>query len=74
MHSLLISERNQQQIRIDPRPRATLIDRLAMRIGLWLLIWGTRNPDDDREANRLYLEREAREREWVKLQQLHRPY
>ncbi|WOF21610.1 hypothetical protein N8K70_09400 [Microbacterium betulae] len=30
-------------------PRTSTADRLAMRIGLWLLLWSTR-PSDDRES------------------------
>lgn len=75
MNSLLVSERTivQQQIEITPRQRASLLDRLAMRVGLWLLIWGTRSPDVDRAANEQFVDRQARELHWLRMQQLHRP-
>ncbi|PZU38991.1 MAG: hypothetical protein DI573_08365 [Microbacterium sp.] len=50
-------------------PRASLIDRAAMRIGLWLLLWGSRPVADtdavDRHRQREFLlaERERRDAE-----------
>lgn len=53
---------------LKPRPRATVLDRYAMRVGMWLLIWSTR-PVPDRERERLTheaaRERELRERRYL---------
>jgi hypothetical protein len=51
------------------KPRAALIDRAAMRVGLWLVLWGSRPVADtgalDRHRQREFLraERERREAE-----------
>ena len=50
-------------------PRATRLERLAMRVGMWLLIWSTRPlPDQDRERSDFELdrERELRERSYLR--------
>lgn len=76
MNSLLVPERTSglQPILTDSRMRATLLDRLAMRVGLWLIIRGTRSPDVDGDANQRHLERESRELHYLRLTQFHRPY
>lgn len=76
MNALLVPERTSdlQPILLERLPRASLADRIAMRVGLWLIRWGARSPDTDREANHRYLERGARELGHLRLIELHRPY
>ena len=42
-------------------PRTSLIDRIALHLGLWLLIWGTRTPRlaRDREIHSRHHQAEA---------------
>ena len=42
-------------------PRTSLIDRMALRLGLWLLIWGSRTPRlaHDRELHSRHHRAEA---------------
>jgi hypothetical protein len=56
--------------------RPGILDRVAMRLGLWLILWGSRVPkyDTDRDANREYLETTERGLRNIARQDLHRPY
>lgn len=48
--------------------RSTMLERIAMRLGMRLLIWSTRplpDPADQRHANQQYRERQARELSYV---------
>ena len=53
--------------RLDPTARPTMLDRAAMRVGLWLLLWGRhraeRRLDRDAYARHLLAEQVRRERE-----------
>ncbi len=59
-----------ESLRLDPRtPRTSLLDRLALRVGLALLIWSTRSPrvaidrDEHRRAHEARRAGEQREHE-----------
>lgn len=56
--------------------RPSILDRAALRVGLWLIQWGTGRPTAARDglANRELLERERRERGYQQRLDLHRPY
>ncbi|WP_093252216.1 hypothetical protein [Tessaracoccus oleiagri] len=54
----------------------SILDRVALRVGLWLIQWGTGRPTAARDglANRELLDRELRERRYQQRLDLHRPY
>lgn len=54
----------------------SILDRVALRVGLWLIQWGTGRPTAARDglANRELLDRELRERGYLQRLDLHRPY
>lgn len=53
--------------RLDPTARPSMLDRAAMRVGLWLLLWGRHRAehrvDRDAYARHLLAEQVRRERE-----------
>lgn len=66
----------EEQLRGQCPRRLTLIDRFAMRVGLWMLLWSTRFPryDTDPLTNDEYRRREERERQYVELLGINRPF
>ena len=59
--------------------RLGLAERVAMRMGLWMLLWSIRyerneRHHDERLANQEHLDRESREQHYVSLLGLNRPY
>ncbi|WP_106814148.1 hypothetical protein [Microbacterium timonense] len=76
MNTLLAPQRPSgvpDTLRLPSRdPRTSLVDRVALRLGLWLLLWSTRSPRlaDDRlrhaQAYRHQEERARRERAYLR--------
>ncbi|GAA4893944.1 hypothetical protein GCM10025789_08960 [Tessaracoccus lubricantis] len=77
MHSLQLERIPVLEERLLERsPRLGLLERIAMRIGLWMLIWSVRfdRSEDDRLVNQEYLDREARELHYLQLLERNRPF
>ncbi|GAA4894037.1 hypothetical protein GCM10025789_09050 [Tessaracoccus lubricantis] len=74
LHIERLPQMEQQIIRSATR-RLGLADRIAMRTGLWMLLWSMRfhrieeehSPEDERLENQEHLDREARERGYASM-------
>lgn len=72
MNTLLAPQRSSgvpDTLRLPSRDhRTTLVDRVALRLGLWLLLWSTRTPrladDRVRHAHAYRTHRATARREW----------
>ncbi len=70
-----------ESLRVPGRtPRTSLVDRVALRVALWLVLWSTRPEqttplrEDVQNARRLDAERTARETAWLTLARHTHPY